>query len=65
MFRCTQEYSFSKSGLVERIATKKLLHIYEEIISEIQTADFQAAADCSASGDCTLPATQHLQVINF
>merc|ERR1712172_424422 len=33
----------------------------ELILSEIQAADFAAAADCS-DGTCTLPSTQHMQI---
>ena len=33
----------------------------ELILSEIQEADFAAAADCS-DGTCTLPSTQHMQI---
>ena len=33
----------------------------ELILSEIQEAEFAAAADC-ADGTCTLPATQHMQI---
>ena len=33
----------------------------EMILSEIQEADFAAAADCT-DGTCTLPSTQHIQI---
>ena len=33
----------------------------ELILSEIQEADFAAAADCT-DGTCTLPSTQHMQI---
>merc|ERR1739838_844 len=33
----------------------------ETILSEIQEADFAAAADCT-DGTCTLPSTQHMQI---